>query len=387
MLTLHDIREALCARAKVVDGTPSHIGAFTGWIVGDIESLRGCVHQAYAFDGQARRPEHVAALGYGAAAGLLDDREIATLADEVTHLAGRDFFAHGRPLRFEADGIGLLGVALGAAATSTGGEWLSTLLARACGVAGDVWQQELIRAARLAISETGLKIAPPDLAVALASKGIGVLQESDLEPAWLSTSTLMPHAEGTPRDAVRLAVFNHIVARQGQIRIGAATKADLAELLRNVGRSLKLWQYEDKGRTPRSAPGRWEIENEYHVQALLWTVLAPVFSDLEDEENLPSVGHKHPRADLGIPSLRTIVEVKFMRNSGQRACAEVVEQVAADASLYLSKPGAYDDIIAVVWDECAQTEQHHELRTGLESLRGVSTAVIISRPAKMKRSQ
>jgi hypothetical protein len=39
----------------------------------------------------------------------------------------------------------------------------------------------------------------------------------------------------------------------------------------------------------------------------------------------------------------------------------------------------------VVWDDCAQTEQYHELRTGLESLPGVSAAVIIPRPAKMKR--
>lgn len=75
-----------------------------------------------------------------------------------------------------------------------------------------------------------------------------------------------------------------------------------------------------------------------------------------------------------------------MRAAGQRACADVIEQVAADASLYLSKAGTYDNIIAVVWDDCAQTEQHHELRTGLESIRGVSAAVILSRPAKMKRS-
>lgn len=385
MPTLSDVRENLRTRAGAVSGLPSHIGAFTAWVVSDAASLRGYVNQAYAFEGQARHPEHVAALGYGAAAGLLDEEKLTALYDDLNHLSGRNFFAPGRPLRFEADGVGLLGVALGAAATNIGSAWLGPLLRRAFDVAGDSWQQGFVRAARLMVGESGLRITPPDLAVAFAAKGIGDLQDGDLETAWELTARFAPHDDGAPRDAVRVAVFDHIVARQSQIRIGAANKDDLVSLLQNVGRSLKLWQYEEKGRTSRSAPGRWDIENEYHVQALLWTVLAPVFSDLEDEENLPSLGHKHPRADLAIPSLRTIVEVKFMRTSGQSACAKITEEVAADASLYLSNSAAYDDIVAVVWDDCAQTEQHHELRSGLESIKGVSTAIIIPRPSKMKR--
>ena len=386
MPTLHDVRESLRTRARPSDDVPCHIGAFSAWIAGDNDALRLQVQRAYAFEGQARHPEHVAALGYGAASGLLESDEVVVLRDETAHLAGRDFFAPGRPLRFEADGIALLGVAMGAAAADTGGTWLSSLLNRANVAAADHWQQGLVRAARLVGGETGIRIAPADLAVALAAKGIGNLESGDIEAAWVLASRLQPHDEGTARDAARLAVFDHVLARQGQVAIGAAGVSDLIDLLRNAGRSLKLWQYEEKGRTARSLPGRWEIDNEYHVQAFLWLILAPVFSDLEDEENLPSVGHKHPRADLGIPSLRTIIEVKYMRNAGQRACADVIEQVAADSSLYLSKAGAYDSIIAVVWDDCAQTEQHHELRTGLESLRGVSAAVIIARPSRMKRS-
>ena len=364
---------------------PCHIAGFTAWIVSDDTALRRQVQRAIEFAGQARHPEHVAALGYGAAAGLLASGEIDLLRDEVSHLAGRDFFAPGRPLRIEADGIGLLGVALGAVAAGAGGSWLQGLLARASATS-DSWQQGLIRAARFAAGENGLTIAPPDLAVALATKRIGTPGSGDTGAAWTLAAQMEPHDDGAARDAVRLAVFNLILARQAHVAIGQAGLGDLTVLLQNAGRSLKLWQYEDRGRTSRSAPGRWEIENEYHVQAFLWAILAPVFGDLEDEENLPSVGHKHPRVDLGIPSLRTIIEVKFMRAAGQRACADVIEQIAADASLYLSKPGTYDNIIVVVWDDCSQTEQHHELRTGLEALRGVSAAVIIPRPAKMKRA-
>jgi hypothetical protein len=106
---------------------------------------------------------------------------------------------------------------------------------------------------------------------------------------------------------------------------------------------------------------------------------------LEDEENLPSIGHKNPRADLGVPSLRTIIEVKFMRRSGQSACADIIEEIAADASLYLSNARDYDNIVCFVWDDCAQTEQHDELKAGLEAINGISAAVILPRPSKMKK--
>jgi hypothetical protein len=309
MATLHDIHESLRLRAQVTDDMPCHIAAFSAWILSDNASLRRQVQRAIEFAGQARHPEHIAALGYGAAAGLLDAREVDVLRDEVSHLAGRDFFVPGRPLRIEADGIGLLGVALAAAAANAAGSWLRNLLTRASAT-GDLWQQGLIRAARLTAGEIGLRITPPDLAVALEAKHIGAAENSDPESAWMLAARLDSHNDGAARDAVRLTVFDQTLSRQAHVAIGGPGRDDLTTLLQNVGRSLKLWQYEDKARTPRSVPGRWEIENEYHVQALLWTVLAPVFGDLEDEENLPSIGHKHPRADLGIPSLCTIVEVR-----------------------------------------------------------------------------
>lgn len=385
MVTLIEIQEALRARVQAADHLPCHIAAFNAWVLADNAALRAQAQRALGFAGQARHPEHVAALGYCAKAQLLEGSEIGLLREEIEHLSGRDFFAPGRPLRFEADGVALLGVALGAAAVNAGGPWLRDLATKASGTA-DPWQQGLARAARVSIGEVGLRISPPDLALALAARNAGVARDDDWDAAWTMAASLAPHDDGMTRDAVRLAVFENILVRQAHVAIGGAGPEELKALLGNAGRSLKLWQYEEKGRTPRSAPGRWEVENEYHVQALLWIILAPVFGDLEDEENLPSVGHKHPRADLGIPSLRTIIEVKFMRSTGQRACADVIEQVAADASLYLSKPSSYDNIIAVVWDDCAQTEQHHELRSGLESIRGISAAIIIPRPAKMKRA-
>lgn len=387
MLNLLDIRAALESKVRDVGELPCHVGAFSSWITADEDGLVKYVRQAYEFEGQARRPEHVAALGYGAAAGLLKDQELAVLTDEVAHLAGRDFFSPGRPPRFEVDGIALLGVALGVAEIGANGQWIAALLARAATeVASDPWQLGLVRASSLSVGGSDLRIVPADLAVAIAAKGISTPDQADLEPGWIMTAGLEPHLSGPARDAARLAVFEHFLARQGQIAIGKMTREDLIALLQNTARSMRLWRYETEKRTANSGIARWDVENEYHVQALLWAVLSPVLPDLEDEENLPSIGHKNPRADLAVPTLRTIIEVKFMRKSGQRACAEIIEEVSADAGLYLSKTTAYDNIIAFVWDDCAHTEQHHELKTGLESIKGVSAAIILPRPAKMRRN-
>lgn len=383
-IALADVHDALRAKAQVSDDLPCHVGAFCAWVTGNEANLRAQVRRALDFDGQARHPEHIAALGFGAAGKVLDETQLSLMNEEIRHLSGRNFFSPGRPLRIEADGIGLLGIALGAADGQTGGPWLANLLQQASS-STDPWQQGLIRAARIVCGEANITVSPPELSVALAEVLGRQMNSEDVEPAWQAAVQMLPHGDGVARDAVRLAVFEFALARLAHVSVGAAGIDDLKALLRNSGRALKLWRYEDKPRTANSAPARWNVENEYHVQSFLWAILAPVFADLEDEENLPSVGHKHPRADLGIPSLRTIVEVKFLRSAGQAALAKVTEEVAADTSLYLSTDSGYDNIMVVVWDDSAQTEQHHELKSGLESIRGITCAVIIPRPLKMKR--
>ncbi len=64
----------------------------------------------------------------------------------------------------------------------------------------------------------------------------------------------------------------------------------------------------------------------------------------------------------------------------------LIEEVAADASLYLSSSIPYDRIVAFVWDDSAHSEQHHELQTGLERIKGVEAAIVVSRPGRMERS-
>jgi len=388
MVGLLDLKAALEDAADVT-GSPIHIAAFSSWILRNDAQLSLLVSQALVLQGQSFLPEHAAVLGYGEASGVLALENKARLNAEIAHISGRTFFAPNRPRRFEVDGIALLGVTL--AATSSMDDkfdWLKDLLDQSLiEGGGDPWHSGLINACLTVLGgrHSGSKITPVELSVALALRGVGEMDDGDLALAAGQAALLERHSAGAELGAVRLAAFNEALARQTRISFGSTSREDLIRILRNVSKSLRLWRYEKTPRTANSRLGRWEIENEYHVQALMWVILAPLFADLEDEENLPSIGHKNPRADLAIPSLRTIVEVKFVRSAGQAAWASVIEEVAADSALYLSNSSLYNDIIAVVWDDVAHTEQHDEIKAGLEKLNGVSAAIIIPRPGKMLR--
>ncbi|WP_212254351.1 hypothetical protein [Bradyrhizobium liaoningense] len=386
--TLQEVRRSLVAEVNQARELNCHVEAFGSWVLNRTEALQAAVNKAVCFTGQARHPEHVAALGFGAAAGLLDAEQEKILREELEHLRGRAFFVTGRPRRFEVDGISLLGVAFGVRSEQSYEleKWCKDILTRSLSeLASDLWQQGLARLALVVLGEKNLSIRPAELAVVAAAKGVGSSSQALDEEAWLATVQPCALENASGFDAVRLAAFDILSRRLGQVRLSSPTIEDLIALLRNVSRAFKRWPYEDEPRTSRSVKARWEVENEYHVQSLLWAILAPVFSDVDDEENLPSIGHAHPRADLAVPSLRTLIEVKYMRRPGQAGFKAVMDEIAADTGLYLSRSKEFDSIIAFIWDDCAQTEQHHELETGIEQLKGVSAAIVLPRPSHMTR--
>jgi hypothetical protein len=175
--------------------------------------------------------------------------------------------------------------------------------------------------------------------------------------------------------------LNTLMKIAGRIRFGKTEIEDISALLKNVEPALKRWPFEEKAKTQKSTIQKWDIQNEYHVQSFLWALLRPIFSDLKDEEYLKSVGYKHPRVDLAIESLRLIIEVKYLRESTQSALAGLIEQIAADASLYLShNNSSFDKIIVFVWDNTGSVQHHNSLIQGMTEIRGIVDAVIVSRP-------
>ena len=159
---------------------------------------------------------------------------------------------------------------------------------------------------------------------------------------------------------------------------------DLTTFLERIPVGLKRWTWEEeKGRTRNSEPVKWLIENEYHVQNFLYVLLAPVFDDIADEINLQQVGQKSPRADLYLPSLHTIIEVKY-RKDNKKSFAKLIGEVAEDASLYHADT-KYEDarLVCFLWDHTCSTQEHAKFKEGVLRIQGIDACVVVSSPSFM----
>ena len=158
---------------------------------------------------------------------------------------------------------------------------------------------------------------------------------------------------------------------------------DLDLFLNRIPVGLKRWTWEEKGRTKRALPTKWPIENEYHVQNLLYLLLAPAFDDVADEINLPQVGQKNPRADLYLPGLNTIIEVKYRKNNG-KSFSKLIGEVAEDASLYHADPRYKDaKMVCFLWDHKRSTQEHAKFKEGVLKIQGIDACVVINAPSFM----
>lgn len=182
----------------------------------------------------------------------------------------------------------------------------------------------------------------------------------------------------------QLAAIAEVRARLPTIDLARASSKDVGRLLRRVPVALQQWTWEQRPMVQSCVARQWDIDHEYQVQNLLWAIFAPVFQDLCREEYTQSVGPLQPRVDLGIPSLRLIVEVKLWRDS--LSAAKLVEQIASDSSVYFTgTERRYDNLVVFVWDNARRTEKHDELLGGLRLLPHVLDAVVVPRPGKIGR--
>jgi hypothetical protein len=166
-----------------------------------------------------------------------------------------------------------------------------------------------------------------------------------------------------------------------QSALGSFSLEDVSKLLKRVPAGLRRWTWEGNSRTKGGQPRQWCIENEYHVQNLLYFLLAAVFADIREEEYTRSVGQKKPRVDLEIPSLKLVIEIKFWyrKDKPQR----IIGEIAEDTSLYLAQGSPHEQMIAFIWDDSRRTEEHDLLESGIKTLPGIFDVVIVSRPGCM----
>ncbi len=166
-----------------------------------------------------------------------------------------------------------------------------------------------------------------------------------------------------------------------QSALGSFSLEDVSKLLKRVPAGLRRWTWEEKSRTLNGQPRQWYIENEYHVQNLLYFLLAAVFADIREEEYTRSVGQKKPRVDLEIPSLKLVIEIKFWHRRDRPQ--KIIGEIAEDTSLYLAEGSPHEQMIAFIWDDSCRTEEHDLLDSGLKNLKGIFDVVIVSRPGRM----
>ncbi len=159
---------------------------------------------------------------------------------------------------------------------------------------------------------------------------------------------------------------------------------DLVGFLERIPNGLKRWTWEDRGRTKNAEPVKWAIQNEYHVQNLLYVLLAPIFEDVADEIYLQPLGQKTPRIDLYLPTMHTIVEVKYRKDT-KKSFQALIGEIAEDISLYRSDP-TYKEarIICFLWDHTRSTQEHSKFREGALKMEGMDGCVVVNSPSVME---
>ena len=393
---LVDVRETLL---RALSGTePTNLdAAFSRWVC---SSLPSHFTAELPQNLSVVNYRHIAQLGFLCSrdASLLNQYQ-SLLEEGLQRLAGRPAVMTGGTLAgFAVDTVALLGLALAARfATPTTHTaivtWMGQFVPNACqGLAA--WKRCLAASALNLLGHSSVLLPLPltsseaDLRVALFQAGaIKELLDPDPDQALpaLYEGTLKETDLESPIAAMRLGALDWLISSAPKLSLRQPTRTEVVTLLGQLPAALRRWTWENAPRTKNSTIQRWDIQNEYHVQNLLYFLLAPIFPDLEDEFYSNPVGQKNPRADLGIPSLQLIIEVKFIRP--KVAFQDIIEEVAADTSLYFQNNGEYTAryqyLVPFLWDDSRRSQEHAVLRRGLNQLPHVIDSVIISRPGSM----
>lgn len=343
--------------------------------------------------GGPRSYQDVAALALATTMDVDDAERRSAFNEGLDWALGTSLEVDGSPVGFAADPpavLALVSALLRSGDTMRQGKvrtWLALVFDHFWARLGFWERAELHVASRLLGEQRG---QPPELADACCVIRMAVAPDAHVvtaDDARAITAAALEHY--TQVDAVGAAFLLAALTRAKasvvrSIRTDAMTVDDVATLLRKVERSLRDWTWEQKPRTKTGTARQWHIDNEYHVQDLLWVVLAPLFVDLESEGYSKKLGFVQPRADLTIPSLKLIIEAKFAYASD--SLKKIQRELSEDAAAYFPRGSAFERMIAFVWDDAARTEEHATLIQGLEQLERVAAVVVVSRPAKMRGS-
>lgn len=389
------------ARARtMLDGEPLQ-RAFLAWLHPEVASSRDWNGLAADLAGQlksaGRSAQAVAALGFLIGAGKCDTASREAFLGGMRWIVGRTVAGSASSMALQHPML-LLGMMVGTRACDDTTAWdalrdwyasLSAQVSAPCDDSTPHWQLELAGFVRqglaVALPITPTLTEPNQVLLALARRGVLTLELGQPGAEAAATGVLealrRPPFVDAEDAAFVLAAYEHLAATSEHPRLRAPELHDVALALSRLQAALRRWTWEDAPKVTGGTARKWHIDHEYHVQNLLTAVFTALFADLKDEEWLASLGPKKPRADLVVPSLNLVIEVKFWR-AGVQASA-MVSQIAEDVGLYRKKGSPYLHVVPVIWDDGARAEQHAHLIGGLSELEGVLHPTIVSRPASM----
>jgi hypothetical protein len=323
-----------------------------------------------------------------------------SLIDGLTRTSQRSATIAGvGPAGFYSDAIALLGIALGA--KHIGGEiqnsiknWMLSFVFKSLINLPD-WKKIIIKACIFILdpaNNTNIDFsidANIDIQLALNIKGINAFKNIDFDGAYHAIT------RGTIHDdpeigliASRLSVIDYLTNHLPAISLSKPKIEEIALVLNNLTAAFRRWVWEEKPKTTTSTIQKWDLQNEYHVQSLLYFFLAPLFPDIESEFYLENTGQLNSRADIGLPSLNLIIEVKFLRAS--KNFQNMLEEIAADNTLYFKNNSVYKEkyskMLVFLWDDTNRNQEHTTFRTAVKTFNNIFDAVVMSRPGIMPKN-
>ena len=322
-----------------------------------------------------------------------DDRStlVALYSTGITKLKSRDIFPHDR-ISFVYYPRDFLGIALGlkelpSSVRTEYSEWLIQTLEKRLAESGVTEQQKLMYRIIGAIVESNTYAVtyfmPNQTFDALLLlfwglrkgylqiKDLSLLRDYQIKILTDFSTTVLP--EGILQPIAFSVVHSCLIE---SIETIVNSKDSVVRILSNFESAMKRW--------PNKDDHYWAINDEKDIQSILWVILRSVFDDVSDEEPFPKIGHKYSLVDFKIPSLKLLVEAKFIKDHNE--FLKVENDIKIDIVEYLTT-NPNDMIIVFIYDNSASVEEHQTTIRALEKLDRIYKVIIASKPSHIDEAK
>ncbi len=116
------------------------------------------------------------------------------------------------------------------------------------------------------------------------------------------------------------------------------------------------------------------LKNEKELQNFLFPILKSHFKDLEEEFNLPKFGTIAYQPDFGIPSIKLLLECKFLKE--RKDLKRIQKEVNDDAVGYLKTSPDYRSLIVFIYNS-KNTPIPDKFQKDLKRVSGINDVIIV----------